>query len=162
MLNVSEQRVSSLLADEQEQIPDVKFDNIDQRFDEIAQVMEASYSPKIQEIVDPKPEAVQEVEPLIQDNEVKSDQPLVEQPVVKEEEPELSEDDKVRINYLKELQALNTTDKALLENLETMMSMGYLNFEVNLKLLLRSKNDLVIAINKLCNNMVGESIFEGN
>jgi hypothetical protein len=41
-----------------------------------------------------------------------------------------------------------------------MMNMGYLNFRVNFNLLTRNNNDLVIAVNKLCNNMVTESIFE--
>lgn len=46
------------------------------------------------------------------------------------------------------------------ENLIYMMNMGYLNYKVNYNLLVRNKNELVVAINKLCNNLVTESMFE--
>jgi len=59
-----------------------------------------------------------------------------------------------------ELEAANIKDKTYVENLKYMMNMGYLNFRVNFNLLTRNNNDLVIAVNKLCNNMVTESIFE--
>jgi len=43
---MSEQRVSSLLSDEPEQEnPNLNFENVDQKYEELAQVMEASYSP---------------------------------------------------------------------------------------------------------------------
>lgn len=41
-----------------------------------------------------------------------------------------------------------------------MMEMGYFNFTVNYNLLVRNKNDLVVAMNKLCNSIVTESMFE--
>lgn len=63
---------------------------------------------------------------------------------------------------MKELESMGSKDQELKQNLEYMMSMGYLNFEINMKLLVRNDNDLVIAINKLCNNMISDSIFEAN
>ena len=60
---------------------------------------------------------------------------------------------------MKELEDAKLTDKALIDNLKYMMSIGYLNFRVNYNLLMRSNNDLVIAINKLCNNLVTDSMF---
>jgi len=63
---------------------------------------------------------------------------------------------------VKELESMGSKDQELKQNLEYMMNMGYLNFEINLKLLVRNDNDLVIAINKLCNNMISDSIFEAN
>jgi len=47
----------------------------------------------------------------------------------------------------------------MVENLKYMMECGYYNFKINYALLKRSNNDVVIAINKLCNNMVTESMF---
>jgi len=60
---------------------------------------------------------------------------------------------------LKELEEAKVTDQKLIENLKYMMSIGYFNFRVNYNLLMRSNNDLVIAINKLCNNLVTDSMF---
>jgi len=62
--------------------------------------------------------------------------------------------------YMEELERANIKDQALVENMKYMMNMGYLNFMVNYNLLTRNGNDLVVAINKLCNNLVTESIFE--
>jgi len=71
-------------------------------------------------------------------------------------------DEKMKIYYLEELAKANLKDKALEENMKYMMNMGYLNFRVNYNLLTRNGNDLVVSINKLCNNLVTDSIFEGN
>jgi len=79
---------------------------------------------------------------------------------VEEEEKDLSEEDKIKLYYVEELQKSGIKDQALAENLRYMMNMGYLNFRVNYNLLTRNGNDLVIAINKLCNNLVTDSIFE--
>jgi len=62
--------------------------------------------------------------------------------------------------YLEELEKAKLTDKELENNMRYMMNMGYLNFRVNYNLLVRNNNDLVISINKLCNNLVTDSIFE--
>jgi len=82
---------------------------------------------------------------------------------VQKEEPkeEMSEVEEIlKKNYLEELAKSNLKDKALEENMKFMMSMGYLNFRVNYNLLVRNNNDLVVSINKLCNNLVTDSIFE--
>jgi len=94
-------------------------------------------------------------QPLIDLEEKKLEEPVAE--VLPE--PELSDEERLKRSYMQEMQSLNLSDKSLVENLEYMMNMGYLNFRVNYNLLLRNNNDLVIAINKLCNNMVSESIF---
>jgi len=62
--------------------------------------------------------------------------------------------------YLEEIETMGITDQRLIENLKYMMDLGYLNFRVNYNLLQRNKNDLVVAINKLCNNIVTDSMFE--
>jgi len=72
----------------------------------------------------------------------------------------MTDEEKLKRSYLKELKEANISDNAYVENLMYMMGMGYLNFRVNFNLLVRNNNDLVISINKLCNNMVTESIFE--
>jgi len=41
-----------------------------------------------------------------------------------------------------------------------MMDMGYFNYKINYNLLTRNKNDLVMAVNKLCNNLVTDTMFE--
>ena len=38
--------------------------------------------------------------------------------------------------------------------------MGYTNFQINLSLLKRNNNDMIVAINAICNGMVSESMFE--
>ena len=50
-------------------------------------------------------------------------------------------------------------DKKLHENMMQMLEMGYNNFEVNLNLLRRNGNDLIAAVNNLCNGLVSESMF---
>ena len=62
--------------------------------------------------------------------------------------------------YMDEIETMGITDQRLIENLKYMMDLGYLNFRVNYNLLTRNKNDLVVAINKLCNNIVTDSMFE--
>jgi hypothetical protein len=98
----------------------------------------------------------------VEEEEVK-EQAAVEIPVVEIAEvveAVLSDEDKLRMGYMQELTAANIQDQTYVQNLEYMMNMGYLNFRVNFNLLTRNNNDLVIAVNKLCNNMVTESIFE--
>jgi hypothetical protein len=41
-----------------------------------------------------------------------------------------------------------------------MIDMGYSNFEVNHSLLRRNNNDLIMAINSLCNGLVSDSMFQ--
>jgi len=128
--------------------------------------------PVIQEEQQPFVHKSQEVEqPLIQfvgsqvvveEAPVEIEVPVVEEPVAeqKEEEKALSDEDRLIMSYKQELANANIYDASYVQNLEYMMNMGYLNFRVNFNLLTRNNNDLVIAVNKLCNNMVTESIFE--
>lgn len=105
---------------------------------------------------------IEEKQPLIQyigeqaEAEVKAEAE-VQIPI---EEPVLSDDEKLKQNYLKELEAAQIKDKLYVENLMYMMNMGYYNFRVNFNLLTRNNNDLIIAVNKLCNHMITDSIFE--
>ena len=41
-----------------------------------------------------------------------------------------------------------------------MLEVGYTTFSVNFALLKRNNNDMVVAINNLCNGNVSESMFE--
>jgi hypothetical protein len=115
------------------------------------------------------------VKPLVNDApEIKEEVVVEEKPVEEkkyEEEvkiqaepeivpPEVSEEEKLKLAYIMELKAANVTDKALYDNLTTMGDAGYYNFRLNYNLLNRNKNDLVVAMNKLCNFMVSDSMFE--
>ena len=95
------------------------------------------------------------------EEEVHSDyeEEMVEEEKLVEQEPAMTDEEKLQKSYLEELEAAKITDQDLSNNLKYMMDMGYLNFRVNLNLLLRNNNDLVISINKLCNNMVSESMI---
>lgn len=75
-------------------------------------------------------------------------------------ESAFNEEEFIKKQYMEELEQSNIKDKELVENLVYMMNIGYSNFRVNYNLLIRSNNDLVIAINKLCNNLVTDSMFE--
>jgi hypothetical protein len=59
---------------------------------------------------------------------------------------------------VQKLEALK--EKQYANNLKQLLDMGCSNFEVNLNLLKRNGNDLVAAVNKLCNGQVTESMFE--
>ena len=62
--------------------------------------------------------------------------------------------------YMEELESAGIKDQNLFTNLKYMMNMGYLNYKINYNLLTRNNNDLIIAVNKLCNNIVSDSMFE--
>lgn len=72
----------------------------------------------------------------------------------------MSEDDRLKRTYMEELEAAQIKDNLLNENLKYMMNMGYYNYKINYNLLVRNKNDLIVSINKLCNNIVTDSMFE--
>jgi len=72
----------------------------------------------------------------------------------------LSDEERMKIFYEEEIKNSGIKDTSVVENLRYMMNMGYLNFTINYNLLMRNNNDLVVAINKLCNNIVSESMFE--
>lgn len=108
--------------------------------EEIAEKLEEMVIEKIEE------EVAEKIE------EIANDEPV--------EEQKMSDEDRMKQMYMEEVEKSNIQDSALLDNLKYMMNMGYLNFMVNYNLLTRNGNDLVVAINKLCNNLVTESIFE--
>jgi len=62
--------------------------------------------------------------------------------------------------YIEELENSGIKDQTLLNNMRYMMNMGYYNFKINYNLLKRNNNDLIMAVNKLCNNMVTDTMFE--
>ena len=72
---------------------------------------------------------------------------------------ELSQDEKDKLAYLQDMDNSQIKDSSIIENLKYMLDMGYTNFTVNYQLLKRNNNDLTIALNLLCNNMVTDSIF---
>jgi len=77
----------------------------------------------------------------------------------KEVKQEVSNDEMARKDYMEELTNAKLKDVSLHQNLKYMMDMGYLNYSINYNLLTRNGNDLVVAINKLCNNIVSDSMF---
>ena len=64
-----------------------------------------------------------------------------------------------RKEYLDELLGAKL-NMELFNNMRTMLDLGYMNYTVNLNLLNRCNNDLIVAVNQLCNNDVTASIFE--
>ena len=62
-----------------------------------------------------------------------------------------------RVIYMEKLQSIK--DKALIDNMNQLLEMGYSNFEVNLNLLKRHNNDIITAVNSLDNGLVTESMF---
>ena len=72
-----------------------------------------------------------------------------------EEKP--SHEDVERVAYLEKLNIIK--DSNLANNLRHFMDLGYLNFELNLNLLKHHNNDLVLAMNSLCNGQVTDSMF---
>jgi hypothetical protein len=152
LLNMSEQRVSSLLSEENSQ-EILQFENIEAKYEELGKVIEGS-NQLVAEVEVAKQE---EVEPLIKNavsqveepvvvelqqmEEVKVEEPVEQVPEQKEEqeqELELTDEEKLRKSYLQELEAANLSDPAYIENLKYMMNMGYLNYRVNFNLLLRN------------------------
>jgi Ig-like domain from next to BRCA1 gene len=87
--------------------------------------------------------------------EVKQEEPVIEEQPLMKSEP--SAEELERINYLKRVESIN--DSQLANNLIYILDMGYSNFDVNLNLLKRNNNDLVITINSLCNGLVSDSMF---
>jgi hypothetical protein len=72
----------------------------------------------------------------------------------------LSDEELLKKAYSEELNNSGIKDENLMNNLKYMMNMGYLNYKVNYNLLMRNNNDLIIAVNKLCNNIVTDTMFE--
>lgn len=99
-------------------------------------------------------------EPAEEPKEVAIDQSQIIQPPKVEEEPEVSQEEKDKQTYLRELEAANLKDEQMIENLKYMFEVGYTNFLVNLSLLRRHNNDMIVAINALCNGMVSDSMFQ--
>lgn len=87
---------------------------------------------------------------------VASDNEEEEESSLKLSQPSQDELDKIR--YLEKLSQVK--DPKVVENLQYIYDMGYTNFEVNLSLLKRNNNELIIAINHLCNGIVSESMFQ--
>lgn len=87
--------------------------------------------------------------------EIKQEEPVIEEQPLKKSE--LSAEEIERIDYLKKVESIN--DSKLANNLIYILDMGYSNFELNLNVLKRNNNDLVITINNLCNNLVTDSMF---
>jgi hypothetical protein len=86
-------------------------------------------------------------------NEVKVDEPKVVQEVAKQEENKVEvEDYQTRV--------ANVKDSKLAKGLTEMAEIGYSNFDLNVQLLTRNSYDVVVAINKLCNGLLTESMFE--
>ena len=78
---------------------------------------------------------------------------------IKKIDAEKSDEELMKEGYMKELENAKLENKDLEANLIYMMNMGYLNYRINYNLLTRNENDLITAINKLCNNIVSDSMF---
>jgi len=88
-------------------------------------------------------------------------QEVIAEVEAKDQEQEKAMDDAVmKKAYMEELESAGIKDNNLFTNLKYMMNMGYLNYKINYNLLTRNNNDLIIAVNKLCNNIVSDSMFE--
>lgn len=69
-----------------------------------------------------------------------------------------SEEDRMRLLYLQEIEDAKLTDKELVRCLIEVMEMGYYNYRVNYNLLTRNKKDINAVIEHLCNNDISESM----
>lgn len=92
---------------------------------------------------------------VLEEVDVSAEKQEPEESSLMNSEPSAEDLDKIR--YLEKVSLLQ--DAKLIENLQYIYDMGYTNFEVNIALLRRNNNDLIIAINNLCNGLVSESMF---
>ena len=92
------------------------------------------------------------------DNKMLDDDDLYDQAPA--QEPELSEEEQLRKLYEEELAVAQLDDPELEKNMREMMNMGYFNYKVNYNLLKRNKNDLSVAVQKLCNYSITDTMFE--
>ncbi len=156
LLEESEQRESSLLSNDIHQLVEPASDipMRDQlkmsQFDEPMVEMIKKQSPEVikEEVEEAKEEA--KIEEVAEVKEV----------VVVQEQEEPCVDEMMKKAYMEELESAGLKDQNLFTNLKYMMNMGYLNYKINYNLLTRNNNDLIIAVNKLCNNIVSDSMFE--
>ncbi len=148
----NDQQPSSLLIDLK--FEDVQQDNNNNSFENIiaekpaAELSQSQYEEK-------------QVMPPVLVEEVKQPevlQQVVEESSLKEEVPKLSMEEMEKLAYLEKLAQVK--EAKLVENLKHFLEMGYTNFEVNLSLLRRNKNDLIVAMNMLCNGLVTDSMFQ--
>ena len=79
-----------------------------------------------------------------------------------EPEVKMTEDEILRQKYLAEIAARPELDARLKTNLEYMMQMNCLNFQLNINLLARTKNDLGAALDALFSGNLRESVFTDN
>lgn len=86
----------------------------------------------------------------------------VKEPVEHLKKSELSQFEQDKIRYLSDLEASGEKRQDVIENLKYMMEFGYFNLELNKTVLLRHNNDVTVAVNILCNNLVTDSMFLGS
>jgi hypothetical protein len=147
-----------ILVEAPEVIPEIIPEIVQEAVKEVVLEVIQEVEPEV--VPEPLIEEVQEASSLLNESEQRVSSLLSEEQKHEEEPKELSEEEKMKQQYLEELERSGINDKALQENMIYMMNMGYYNFMVNYNLLVRNNNDLIMAINKLCNSLVTESIFE--
>jgi hypothetical protein len=154
---------SSLLNDSIEH-PSPAIENVDFKFEMVIPEQEPAAEVKEVDFLDLlSQESVKPPADLKQSQfEEKEDSKQEEVPVVVAEKNPLmksepSAEDLEKIAYMEKLAEIK--DPKIAENLKTMLDMGYTNFEVNHSLLKRNQNDIIIAMNSLCNGMISESMF---
>lgn len=74
-------------------------------------------------------------------------------------EDNLSDSTQLKDAY-KTMVELSTFDKEVKQNMLQMATMGYQNFDLNLTMLQKYNNDVVMVVNCLCNGMVSDSVLK--
>lgn len=97
---------------------------------------------------------LEEVKEEVKEEELQAPIKIVENPL-KVSQP--SQDELERIIYLQKVE--NLKEKQFEQNLIYILDMGYSNFELNLSLLKRNNNDMIVVINNICNGNVTDSMF---
>jgi hypothetical protein len=109
-------------------------------------------------VYEEKPEKVEMI-PAVSDLKMSVFEEIqVEQP--KEVIQELPKQEEKKDEDIYQVKLAAIKDSKLAQALKDMAECGYNNFELNMQLLMRNNCDVVIAINKLCNGLVSESMFE--
>lgn len=97
---------------------------------------------------------LEEVKEEVKEEELQAPIKIEENPL-KVSQP--SQDELERIIYLQKVE--NLKEKQFAQNLIYILDMGYSNFELNLSLLKRNNNDMIVVINNICNGNVTDSMF---
>jgi len=132
--------ISSLVNNAEMMVPDLKFE-------QIADSMEGLNFGKI------------EVEMKVDDIEEPSDKDEVMPELKNKVISHISEEDNLKIKYLRDIETTEIKEEGMLNQLKSLMDMGFLNFSLNYNLLKKHKLDLNLVCEALATYDISESMF---